>query len=86
MFICSYIIKIKGTKPIKTIDDYESRVQSLRGAFRLRDKRYKGKRVLLFDDIYRSGATLSVISSLLYECGEIDRVYVLTLTKTRVKQ
>ena len=41
------------------------------------------KNVLLLDDIYDSGATLTVATYLLYSCGQVKNVYVITMTKTR---
>jgi len=39
--------------------------------------------VLLFDDLYRSGATLNAVTRVLLEQGEARNVYALTLTMTR---
>ena len=46
----------------------------------------KGKKVLLVDDLFRSGSTLSVSTKILSEQGEADTVSVLTMTKTRVNR
>jgi len=81
-----YLIKTKPTSELKDIEDYETRINILRNHFELKDTRYKSKKVMLFDDLYRSGATMNVISQLFLEKGKVDRVYVLTLTKTRVKK
>ena len=81
-----YIIKNKKTEELKSIENYEDRLNIFKNAFELVDKKYEGKRVLLFDDIYRFGATLNTLTNLLYNEGKVDRVYVLTLTKTRVKK
>jgi competence protein ComFC len=40
--------------------------------------------VLLFDDLYRSGETLAEATRTLQEQGRVQRVYVLTVTRTRV--
>ena len=42
--------------------------------------------VLLFDDIYRSGETLTEITDVLHKQGNISHVLVLTLTQTRTKR
>lgn len=44
-----------------------------------------GKNILLLDDLYRSGATLTAATELLYERGA-RAVVVLTMTKTRTKR
>jgi len=42
-----------------------------------------GRRLLLLDDLYRSGATASAITRLLQEQGAASAVHFLTLTWTR---
>ncbi len=43
----------------------------------------QGHRVLLFDDLYRSGATLNAITVALYDNGGATEVFALTMTRTR---
>lgn len=83
---CRYVNKDKDTGQLKSVDNPEERSRLLSGAFSVRDQRYRGKKVLLFDDLYRSGATLSAITEVLYDFGKVQNVYVLTLTKTRTKR
>jgi predicted amidophosphoribosyltransferase len=45
-----------------------------------------GKRVLLFDDLFRSGATMNAITGSLYDQGRASDEYALTLTRTRSHQ
>lgn len=78
-----YINKIKDTKELKSIVDLEERREMLRNIFNV-DLRYRGKKILLLDDLYRSGATLNEITNTLYRLGKVNNVYVFTLTKTRV--
>jgi predicted amidophosphoribosyltransferase len=78
-----YLLKIKQTQSLKDIFDTTERKAQLAGAFATADGRFAGKRVLLFDDLFRSGETLSEITRTLMEEGKVDRVYVLTLTRTR---
>jgi competence protein ComFC len=42
-----------------------------------------GKKVLLVDDLYRSGDSLRAATQLLYDKGKVAQVSVLTMTKTR---
>lgn len=42
-----------------------------------------GKKVLLVDDLFRSGATLALATKLIYTEGHAASVSVLTMTKTR---
>ena len=41
-----YLVKIKNTEQLKNINDIENREKILRSAFRVKDLRYKNKRVL----------------------------------------
>jgi len=81
-----YLIKTKDTTPLKNIDDPTEREEYLKDAFDVRDDRYKDKSILVFDDIYRSGQTLTEITRTLYNKGNIKEVYVLVLTKTTYKK
>ena len=81
----NYLIK-QSTPALKGIDDNETRKEFLKNAFSIVDTRFKGKNVLLFDDLYRSGETLNAATQVLKEQGEVANVYVLTITKTRTKR
>ncbi|MBC8204402.1 ComF family protein [bacterium] len=81
-----YLIKVRKTTPLKCLEDHNSRHDQLKDAFTVKDQRFKGKYVLLFDDIYRSGETLRSATEVLYNNGLVSRVFVLTLTKTRTKR
>jgi|GEM_PF-340907 len=80
------VVKKKITSAIKQIEDYEKRKELLADAFFITDKSYKGKTVLLFDDLYRSGETLNAVTKVLKEQGEVGDIYVLTITRTRTKK
>ncbi len=43
----------------------------------------QGKGVLLFDDLFRSGATMNAITAALYDEGGAGNVFALTITRTR---
>lgn len=81
-----YLLKVRRTMPLKSLDDPDERRDQLAGAFRIADGRFEGRRVLVFDDLYRSGTTLAEITRTLMEQGGVERVYVLTLTRTRVRR
>lgn len=78
-----YLIKIKQTPLMKNIPSVESKREQLQGAFTVRTHDYKNQCVLLFDDIYDSGVTISETSKVLYEQGRVRHVLVLALTRTQ---
>ena len=83
-----YLLKIRPTSQLKSIDDPEERRKILADVFQVKDprRRYAGKKVLLFDDLYRSGETMNVATQVLTDSGHVNNVYVLAITKTRSKK
>ena len=79
----SCVSKIKSTGQLKNVFDLAKRTEILSGAFSVDDTKTRGKRLLLFDDLYRSGATGRAITALLTGDGGAAAVYLLTLTRTR---
>jgi competence protein ComFC len=77
------LVKIRKTTELKNTEDDIERAAILKGAFRINGDCLKGKNILLFDDLYDSGETLREISEVLYNEGDVSKIYVLTLTKTR---
>lgn len=73
-----------GKEELKGITDPVARNQLLVAAIKLSGAdRFAGKKVLLVDDLYRSGSTLHIATDLLYQQGKAAQVSVLTMTKTR---
>jgi len=78
------LIKQPGVRELKNVTDIEQRRAILKKSLTLSNGyKVSGKNILLIDDLYRSGATLSAATELLYEVGKVKDVYVLTMTKTR---
>jgi competence protein ComFC len=75
--------KIRETSQLKNVFDFDERTRLLDGAFEIDRSATNGKTVLLFDDLYRSGATLNEVNSLLYDRGGAKDVLALALTRTR---
>ena len=78
-----YLMKTKQTVPLKNLPDVESKQEQLRGAFAVQSQDLKNRCVLLVDDLYDSGTTLTEATRVLYEQGDVQHVLVLTLTRTR---
>lgn len=73
-----------GDEELKNVSDPVARIEMLRKAMRLsKNVNVMGKKILLIDDLYRSGSTLSVATDLLYREGKAAAVSVLTMTRTR---
>ncbi|RLD99200.1 MAG: ComF family protein [Aquificota bacterium] len=75
--------KIKSTPELKNVLTFEERSKILENAFKITNTSIRNKRILLFDDIYRSGATLNAVANVLYKKGNVSKVKVLVLTKTK---
>ena len=78
----SVIGKTKNTPELKDVFDYQERLKLLNGVFHVNDEIARGKRILLVDDLYRSGATATVVAQNLITGGAAT-VFMLAMTKTR---
>ena len=72
--------KVKKTPQLKDIVEYDKRTEALKDAFVAGRGQTAGKSLLLFDDLYGSGATVSHIVEVLKDQGGAKAVYLLTLT------
>lgn len=82
-----FLKKRDGGEQLKNVHDPEEREKLLRASLHIDNDRSMAERdVLLVDDLYRSGATLSVATGLLYDEAKAKTVCVLTMTKTRSKR
>ena len=67
---------------MKDIGDFQARMSALKDAFTM-VKELGGKKILLIDDLFQSGATMNVVAEMLKKQGHAEAVYALTLTLTR---
>jgi predicted amidophosphoribosyltransferase len=74
--------KTKTTQQMKDVGDFSARVTTLEAAF-TSDRGLEGRVVLLFDDLFQSGATMNVAARTLRDQGLAKAVYALALTRTR---
>lgn len=76
------IQKVRPTAPMKDLQTEEDKFNNVRGAFEVIDPdSLQGKRVILVDDLYHSGATLHEVGHTLIEAGA-SAVLGLAGTKT----
>ncbi len=73
-----------GDAELKGISDPIERQDRLKEALKIGEKAdVSGKKLLLVDDLYRSGSTLRIATDLLYSECKAGSVSVLTMTRTR---
>jgi len=74
----------KSSQELKNITDPAEREKILKESITLKNNLdFTDKKILVIDDLYRSGATLRAVTSVLLEQANAKKVFVLTLTKTR---
>ena len=73
----------RAPKQLKGIDTPELRAQAVACLYAVVAAHVAGKRVLLFDDVFRSGTTMNAITSVLLDDAKVAKVYALTMTYTR---
>ena len=81
----SAIRKAKQIPELKNVYDAEERKRLLKGAFEANADVINGQDILLVDDLYRSGATMSAITEGLLASGA-SNVYAFAFTQTRTKK
>ena len=82
--VASDALTNEGAEELKGVTDPVARNELLTEAIKLhKPQRFDGRKILLVDDLYRSGSTLRVATALLYAEAHAGQVSVLTMTKTR---
>jgi competence protein ComFC len=79
------VTKLKAIPQLKDVFEYDKRVSLLQGAHSVARSMTEGRNILLFDDLFRSGATMNSIAQVLSEEGSALDVYAMTITRTRSK-
>ncbi len=75
--------RVRETPQLKNVSDLDERLRLLKGLHQVDPSAIREKKVLLFDDLYRSGATMNAITDALYDDGGAAQVFALTVTRTR---
>jgi predicted amidophosphoribosyltransferase len=79
------VTRVKDLPELKNVYDYDARLHLLAEAYAVEASVIAKKKVLLFDDLYRSGATMNAITAALYDQGQAADVFALAITRTRSK-
>lgn len=75
------LVKIKKSKPQFEMGNLGQRIKNVNNLFEIKEKtKVSGKKVLLIDDVYTTGATINECSKVLLAAGA-KKVDVLTLTR-----
>jgi competence protein ComFC len=77
--------KVKETPELKSMDDVGERKKALSGAFEVAEDGLRGRRVLLLDDLYRSGASMAAAARVLKKPGRAAFIAAVALTRTRTR-
>ena len=67
---------------MKDIGDYSARVAALESTIKMEGD-LNGKRILLVDDLFQSGASMNVVARAIKDLGHARAVYAIALTRTR---
>lgn len=81
--VVSCITTTRDTKQLKEVTDPAQRKELLDGLHAVDASKTKGRNILLFDDLFRSGATMNAITDILKQTGGAASVRVFTITRTR---
>ena len=84
--VSNCVSRTRDIPQLKNVYDLDERAKLLKGLHEVVVSQVRGKRVLLFDDLFRSGATMNDVSSVLYEKGSVADAFALTITRTRSNQ
>lgn len=77
--------KVKDTPELKSVEEMADREAALKDAFDVNGSALNGRRVLLLDDLYRSGASMNEAARTLRSRVPLASLNVLALTRTRSK-
>ncbi len=72
------VLRVRDTKPQKILND-RLRRKNMKGAFAAGKSLEGAKRVLVIDDIYTTGNTVSAVAETLKKAG-VQKVYFLTIS------
>lgn len=81
--VLSCVKTTRSTSQLKNVSDPEERRKHVDGLYQVDAAQTRGRNILLFDDLFRSGTTMNAIAAELLGPGKAATVRALTITKTR---
>lgn len=81
--LANCVRRTRDVPQLKNIYDLDERAKHLEDLHAVDQSVTRGRSILLFDDLYRSGATMNAVTGESYDTGEARAVFALTITKTR---
>jgi predicted amidophosphoribosyltransferase len=81
--VANCVTTTRSTTQLKGVTDPDERQKLVAGLYAVDPNQTRGRNILLFDDLYRSGTTMNAITDVLLAMGQAATVRVLTVTKTR---
>jgi competence protein ComFC len=81
--VVNCVAATRHTAQLKSVTDPAQRQALVAGLYTVDPTYTSGRRVLLFDDLFRSGTTMNAITGVLLNEGGARDVCALTITKTR---
>lgn len=84
--VLSCISTTRPTGQLKNITNPDERKEHVKGLYQVDAQQTRGRKILLFDDLFRSGTTMNAITEVLIDPGKAAVVRALTITKTRSNQ
>jgi predicted amidophosphoribosyltransferase len=84
--VVACVTTTRPTAQLKDVSDPVKRRALVEGLYAVDPAQTAGERVLLFDDLFRSGTTMNAITDVPMTQGKAACVYALTITKTRSNQ
>ena len=84
--VLSCISTTRPTSQLKNVTDPEERTTHVDGLYQVDVNRTRRRKILLFDDLFRSGTTMNAITEILLDPGQAAVVRAVTITKTRSNQ
>jgi competence protein ComFC len=80
------VTKNRSTPQLKNVYDYQKKLEILKGVFGVAPNMTKEMNILLFDDLYQSGATIASVAEALLTLGKATELHALTITRTYKRQ